>query len=191
MTKQQPTFGAVRPDNVRQRPAARRDPDDEPTPAPAPAAPPPPSTAPEGPGPTEPNPVPPPAQQVPEAPHRPAPPLTSAVAPAGGGTLASVLTAPHHQRHSVSEGVAALAGLAGMAARPVDPMEDWTGDGTRTPRWIAAAVRQYAQLTGRKTQEVQRDALLGIRALPDDVLDAQWLHHYGYPREQYSAEAYR
>lgn len=189
-TTGKPKFGAVAPHNVRPStgPSRRRDPDAAETPAP------PASTAPTPPTPTDPTPPPPPAAPEPVPAAQPV--NTPAVQPpppaAGGGTLASVLTAPNHRQHpSVSEGVAALAGLAGMAARPVDPLEDWGADGTRTPRWLAAAVRQYAVLTGRKTQEVQRDALLGVRPIPDDVLDAQWLHHYGYPREQYRPEDYR
>jgi hypothetical protein len=101
-----------------------------------------------------------------------------------------VLTAPQHQHH-VSEGVAALASLGAMAERPVDPMTDWVGTGTRKPRWIAAAVKQYAQLSGREVQEVERDALLGIRPIPDDVLDAAWLRIYGYPRDRYNPQDYR
>lgn len=190
-TKQQSPFGAVRPDNV--RPAApRRDPDADATPPPpAPAPAPQPEPAPPGPPAADPTPVAPPAADPAQQPSRPAPAAPSAVAPADGGTLASVLTAPHHHPHSVSEGVAALMGLAQMAARPVDPMDDWGQDGTRTPRWLAAAIRQYAQLTGRKTQQVQRDALLGTHPIPGDVLDAAWLNLYGFPREQYRPEAYR
>jgi hypothetical protein len=181
-------FGAVQPDNL--RPRRRRDPDDDtPTtpapPAPAPAAPP---------AATQPEPAP---QPGPTDPTPPPAPVNSAVAhpaPATpGGTLSTVLTAPNHapSGHAIPEGVAALAGLAAMRRRAVDPMQDWTGDGTRTPRWLSQAIRQFAQLTGRKTQDVQRDALLGVEPIPADILDANWLDCYGYPRDQYDPQAYR
>lgn len=183
-----PFSAAVRPANV---PSARRDPDAAPPPNPSPPA----QTAPDGPGPTDPTPDPAPAPSAPEqaAPPAPARPVqpASAVAAHDGGTLASVLTAPRDHDHPLSDGVAALAGLASMATRPKDPMQDWAPDGTRHLRWIGAALRQYAQLTGRKTQDVQRDVMLGVARIPDDVLDAQFYTHYGYPRSQYDPQVYR
>lgn len=186
----------VAPTNLRRppRPAApRRDPDeDTPTPTPAPPSEPPPA-APEPPADTEPGDErPKPGHPGPTNPH-PSRAVAHTDTTADGGTLASVLTAPNHAPggHHIPQGVAALAGLAAMRRRPVDPMRDWAGDGTRTPRWLSQAIRQYAILTGRETQEVQRDALLGTDRIPDDILDANWLDCYGFPRDQYDPQAYR
>lgn len=185
-------FGKVTPDNRPRR--QRRDPDAD-TPPPAAAVPPPVPEAnrPTEPGPADPLPQPPGPAQPPTVPRATPPAVSTPGNGAGGGTLASVLTAPnrHSNGHSVSEGVAALAALAGMSTRPTDPMADWTGDGTRIPRFVAAAARQYATLTGRKTQEIYRNALLGLDPIPVDLLDANWLNLYGFPRDQYDPEAYR
>jgi hypothetical protein len=191
-------FGAVRPDNTTRRPrTSRRDPDAEtvtPDPTP-PAAPQPPEPeavrpVPTQPGPHDPLPQPPGPPQ-PTGPSRHAGAAVAARNGADTGTLASVLTAPQTSTPGVNGNVAALAALAGMANRPKDPMQDWTGDGTRVLRWVGIAIRQYAMLTGRKTQEITANAILGTDPIPGDVLDAAWLTCYGYPRENYDPEAYR
>lgn len=193
------TFGKVTPDN-RPRSNRRRDPDDDApaaaAPAPAPAAVQPPEAVrptPTQPGPHDPLPQPPGPPQ-PTGPSR-ATPGTLAARDTGteGGTLASVLTAPNTGtgRAPVSDGVAALMNLAAMADRPVDPMTDWVGDGTRTPKFLAESVRLYARLTGRPTQEVMRDCLLGTDRIPGDVLDASWMRMYGTRREDYDPQDYR
>ncbi len=181
------SFGAVRPDNLRTaRPAARRDPDDD-NPAAAPAA------APAAPAAVAPVPDPAPAAPPPPVPAPTVPdPAPSALASTGGqpggGTLASVLApTPSGNPDSVS----VLRSLAAMRNRPVDPMSDWVGDGTRTPRWIKAALSQYAQMTGRQVQDVQRDIMLGQDSIPADFLDANWLDCYGFPRAQYNPQDYR
>jgi hypothetical protein len=123
--------------------------------------------------------------------HTPPPAAPSPGNPAAGETLADVFTSVKSGDTSVSEGVAALSALAGMRRKAVDPFRDWVPDGNRLPRFVSNAIRQTALLTGAKVQDVHRDAVLGIRPLPEDVLDANWLDLYGYPRSQYNAEAYR
>lgn len=192
------TFGKITPDNrPGTRRTTRRDPDeDTPTAAapPAPAAVPPPvAERPTAPGPNDPLPGPPGPPQDPP-PHATPGALAARRDSAGGGTLDAVLTAQQPRNGSsapVSEGVSALMNLANMADRPTDPMQDWVGDGTRTPKFLAEALRLYARLTGRKTQEVMRDCLLGTDAIPGDVLDASWLRLYGTRREDYDPSDYR
>lgn len=188
------TFGKVTPDN---RPRnRRRDPDEDPAAAPAAAAVQPPEAnrpTPTQPGPNDPLPQP-PGPAEPTGPTRATPGTVAARDnTGGGGTLASVLTAPNTGtgRAPVSDGVAALMNLAAMADRPVDPMSDWVGDGTRTPKFLAESVRLYARLTGRPTQEVMRDCLLGTDRIPGDVLDASWMRMYGTRREDYDPQDYR
>lgn len=194
------TFGKVAPDNRPRR--QRRDPDEDgpvaavPAPAPAPVEPPVDNRpTPTQPGPNDPLPQP-PGPAEPTGPTRATPGTVAArTDDTGGGTLASVLTAPntHNGRgHApVSDGVAALMNLAAMADRPVDPMTDWVGDGTRTPKFLAESVRLYARLIGRPTQEVMRDCLLGTDRIPGDVLDATWMRMYGTRREDYDPADYR
>lgn len=73
--------------------------------------------------------------------------------------------------------------LLSMRDRPVDPYADYAPDGTRQLKWIQDAVALVADMTGNSRQEVYRDALLGVRPLPADILDACYLHRYGQQRK--------
>lgn len=99
-----------------------------------------------------------------------------------GDLLASLLasnTPPAPEAAApLSDGAAMLLNLAAMRQQQVDPMTDYVGDGTRMLRWVQAAVQHYASLTGTSQQQVLRDALLGIRPVPDELLDAHYLHIY-------------
>jgi hypothetical protein len=173
MTNRTDPFAApVAADNPGGRRRERRDPDGD-TAASAPHQP-------------DPTPDPAPAPQPGPAPAPHTTPRAAAVATTGGGTLSSVLT-----NGAAPDSVSMLAGLAGLRRRAVDPMADYVGDGTRKLRWIQQAVRQYAMLTGRNAQETETAALLGLDPIPADVLDANWLDCYGYPREQYDPQVYR
>jgi hypothetical protein len=110
----------------------------------------------------------------------------------GGGTLDHVLTPNtttadpgHHPGPGATDSVHVLAGLARMRLAPVDPHKDWVSDATRKLRWIQMSIEQIAQLTGRTRQDIETRALLGTEPLPADVLDANWLAVYGYPRNHY------
>lgn len=76
-----------------------------------------------------------------------------------------------------------IAGLIKLRRRPVDPMTDYVPDGTRVPRFIHDAIAHEAALTKRKAQEVMRDALLGVRPLSTELLDAHKADLYGHERE--------
>jgi hypothetical protein len=82
----------------------------------------------------------------------------------------------------MSDGAAMLLNLAAMRQQQVDPMTDYAADGTRMLRFVQAAVQHYASLTGTSQQQVLRDALLGVRPLPAELLDAHYLHLYKTPR---------
>jgi hypothetical protein len=179
----------VPPANTPRARRARRDPDQDtqtpadPTPAAAPTA-----TGPNGPGPTDPTPPPDPPTAPPTTPG-------NGVAHNPGGTLGPVLapntnttttnTSAPNSSSGIQDSVAVLAGLARMRQNRVDPYNDWVADGTRNLRWVQAAIEHYAQLNGRTRQDVQTRALLGIEPIPADVLEANWLACYGYPRSQY------
>ncbi len=110
--------------------------------------------------------------------------------PPTGGTLGPVLApttgpATTGDQTGGQDSVSVLLGLARMRQNPVDPMNDYVTDGTRKLRYIQAAIHQVSQLTGRTRQDVETRALLGIEALPQDVLEANWQAIYGYPRDQY------
>jgi hypothetical protein len=167
----------VTPSNTPRPARRRRDPDDT-TPQTAAVVATPPTAAPTTP----------PPQQV----AAPQPPTGLAATHPTGGTLDHVLTptttapgqpapAPGQQTTSVD----VLTGLARMRLTPVDPHKDYVADSTRELRWIANSIAQIANLTGRTRQDVKTRALLGIEPLPTDVLDANWLALYGYPRDQY------
>lgn len=181
-TRDNPYAQPVPADNPGGRRRQRRDPDGD-TPAAAPHHP---DPTPD-PTPPAPHPGPPPAPQ-----QQPAGPRGSELANPAGGTLASVLTTGnHHQPGGGVDGVAMLAGLARMRQRPTDPMADYVSDSNRKLRWVQMAINQYAQLTGRTRQEVETAAMLGDHPIPADVLDANWLACYGYPRADYNPQAYR
>jgi hypothetical protein len=111
-----------------------------------------------------------------------------------GGTLGHVLAPETHAHHQTTpdapgqDSVSVLAGLARMRQAPTDPMADYTNDSTRKLRWIQAAITQYSNLTGRSRQDIETRALLGIEPIPRDVLDANWLALYNYPRDHYQPQ---
>ena len=62
-----------------------------------------------------------------------------------------------------------------------DPFQDYVNDGTRMLAWVQDTIALVANLTGRTLQEVTRDALLGVRPLPKDLLAQHFQERYGYP----------
>lgn len=76
-----------------------------------------------------------------------------------------------------------ISGLVRLRRQPVDPMTDYVGNGTRLPRFIRDAIAHEAAMTPRSAQEIQRDALLGVRPLSTELLDAHYLDLYGHERE--------
>lgn len=105
------------------------------------------------------------------------------------GKLASKLASKHAGQGEPGGGQTAEApvltvlDLLSMRDRPVDPYADYAPDGTRQLKWIQDAVALVADMTGNSRQEVYRDALLGVRPLPADILDACYLHRYGQQRK--------
>lgn len=164
MTRGEQFSAPVTGANLGRTPRRRRDPDEAPTPAPT----------------AEPAPAPPP----------PAPGTGQALSPAptgGQGLLANMLASNTTAEPGQHAGPVAdiLTQMARMRRRPVDPMQDYVGDGTRMLCWVQAALAHTADLTGRTKQEVVRDALIDGKPLPADILDAHFQDEYGYPRSAY------
>lgn len=80
------------------------------------------------------------------------------------------------------EQVLSIGDMIRLRKQRVDPFSDYDTDSTRQLIWIRDAVGFIADLTGRTKQEVYRDALLGDKPLPEDVLDHFFADRYGYPR---------
>lgn len=121
---------------------------------------------------------------LPSPPRREPPPepQQSTVEPhpgeADAGSLASTLA-----DGSAVDTARMISGLVSLRRRPVDPMTDYVADGTRKLRWIHDAIAHEAALTKRSAQEIERDALLGVRPLSTELLDAHYLDLYGHERE--------
>lgn len=75
-----------------------------------------------------------------------------------------------------------VAGLVNMRRKPVDPMADYVADGTRLLRFVKDAVAHEAALRGISAQQILTDALLGVRPLSPELLDAHYVDLYGEPR---------
>jgi hypothetical protein len=123
----------------------------------------------------------------PSPPRRPTPepPPPSTVEPVKRRLSSSILDAVAGDWDGTAggdESARVMAGLVHLRRRPVDPMTDYVADGTRIPRFIKDAMAHEAALTGRSAQEILRDALLGVRPLSAELLDAHYLDLYGAPR---------
>jgi hypothetical protein len=75
-----------------------------------------------------------------------------------------------------------VAGLVNMRRKPVDPMTDYVADGTRLLRFVKDAAAHEAALRGITVQQILTDALLGVRPLSPELLDAHYIDLYGEPR---------
>lgn len=75
-----------------------------------------------------------------------------------------------------------LQEMLSLRRKRVDPLNDFGPDGTRQLVWVQDAVKLVSDLTGYTQQEVYRDAVLGIRPLPPELLDETFANRYGYPR---------
>ena len=121
---------------------------------------------------TPPTPAPPTAAPEP----RPSVPGTDMTTPAADDLLSNLLTAGSSnsgQNAGMPDPAALLMNLAALREKPpVDPMNDYVSHGTRLPRFVSEAMQHYASMTGRKLQEVLRDAVLGTHPIPTALLDA-------------------
>jgi hypothetical protein len=124
------------------------------------------------------NPPSPPRQPPPEP---PAPSTVEPTAPRWGSSILDAVAGDWDGLPSDSS-ARVMAGLVGLRRKPVDPMTDYVADGTRIPRFIKDAMMHEAALTGRSCQEIMRDALLGVRPLSPELLDAHYIDLYGEPR---------
>lgn len=113
------------------------------------------------------------------------PVVSSEVAPTDddGGLLAGMHANMHANDGGGPDLSTVLSALIDLRSKPVDPMTDYVSDATRVPRFIRDAVRHEAEVTPLSQQEIMRDALLGIRPLSKDLLDAHYLKLYGRRRE--------
>lgn len=128
------------------------------------------------------QPPPPIVDDNPPTPPRQAPPAPSAVQPAPKKFGASILDAVAGEWEG-DDTARVVAGLVNMRRRkPVEPMSDYVADGTRMLRFISDALRHEAALRGVTCQQILRDALLGVRPLSPELLDAHYVDLYGEPR---------
>jgi hypothetical protein len=101
------------------------------------------------------------------------------------GVLASLLASNGDGEQAGPDTAQVMAGLVGLRRRPVDPMNDYVADGTRELRWVQAAIAHQAALTGQTQQEIKRDALLGVRPISAELLDAHYKDTYGQDRPRH------